>query len=277
MPNILDRIFNPKSLILINIAIILAAEFAGNGLFFYETGLIHAVAILFIILAVSRFFYHIYTFDPIFEKLVHATIAASVVFAISHIFEYVSMMIFHSYKDATFANVVNFYLIGFILIAIGAESFLRIIGRRSTYIIKLFFIIIFAFTILIILFSINDKLISLEPDSLAPFLYAFLIIVVGAIGIGIVREIKKIVPISAGFSNYLLSSLALLIFAMIPYVFYEFIAERFHYYNIQNYQIIYVSHFVFFAALSFLFLAFTKLSWGGIYAETRNLVENKKI
>ena len=46
---------------------------------------------------------------------------------------------------------------------------------------------------------------------------------------------------------------------------------------VENYQIVYISHFAFFAALSFLFLAFTKLSWGGVYAETRNLVENKKI
>lgn len=276
MRNILDKIFNPVSLILINIGLILAAEFAGNGLFFYETGLIHAVAILFIILAASRFFYHTYTFDPIFEKLVHATIAASVVFAVSHIYEYASMIIFHSYKDATFANVVNFYLIGFILIAIGAESFLRIIGRRSTYLIKLFSITIFAFSILIVLFTINDKLISLEPESLAPALYTFLIGVISTLGIGIVREIKKLVPISAGFSNYLISSLVLLIFAMIPYVFYEFIEEGFNYY-VDNHQIIYISHFAFFAALSFLFLAFTKLSWGGVYAETRNLVENKKI
>lgn len=277
MRNILDKIFSPLSLILLNIGIIFAAEFAGGGLFFYETGLIHAVAILFIILAASRFFYHTYTYDPIFEKLVHATIAASVVFAISHIFEFASMMIFHSYKDATFANVVNFYLIGFILIAIGAESFLRIIDRRSTYIIKLFSITILAFAVLIVLFSINDKLISLEPDSFAPILYAFLIGIISIIGIGIVGKIKKLVPISAGFSNYLISSLVLIIFAMIPYVFYEFIAEKFYYYNIQNYQIIYVGHFAFFAALSFLFLAFTKLSWGGVYAETRNLVENKKI
>lgn len=277
MRNILDKIFSPLSLILINIGIILAAEFVGGGLFFYETGMIHAVAILFIILAASRFFYHTYTYDPIFEKLVHATIAASVVFAISHIYEYANMMISHSYKDATFANVVNFYLIGFILIAIGAESFLRIIGHRSTYLIKLFSITILAFTILIILFTVNDKLISLRSERLAPSLYSFMIVIIGALGIGIVREIKKLVPISAGFSNYLISSLVLITFAMIPYIFYELIEERFYYYGIRNYQIIYISHFAFFAALSFLFLAFTKLSWGGIYAETRNLVENKKI
>ena len=121
--SLLDRMFNPFSLILINILVIIAAEFTGGGMFFMNTGLIHGVAILFIILAVSRIFFHYYTYDPFFEKIVHGVLGASIIFAASHIYEYASMNIYHTYKDSTFINAINFYLIGFMLIIIGTESF----------------------------------------------------------------------------------------------------------------------------------------------------------
>lgn len=270
---LIDRIFNPPSLVVINLLIIIVVEFTGNGKFFFETGLIHAVAILFIALTTSRIFYHYYTYDPIFEKFVHSALAASVIFASSHIFEYISMVVFSHYTDAIFANVINFYLIGFILIIIGAESFLRIVASRSTYLIKLFAVAIAVFSGLIILFALNNELISLEPSGLAPFVYAFLIGVFSFLGIYIVFKIKKTVPISAAFSNYLLSSIILIIISTLPYVFYEFIKEELYGY-IKEYQIIYFSHFAFFAALSLLFLAFTKLKWGGLYEETRKFVES---
>lgn len=266
--SLLDRIFNPFSLIIINILVIIAAEFTGGGMFFINTGLIHGVAILFIILALSRMFSHYYTYDPIFEKIVHGALGASFIFAASHIYEYASMNIFHTYKDSTFINAVNFYLIGFMLIIIGAESFLRIIARRSTYLIKLLSIAILIFAALIIFFSIKSDFVSLEIESLAPYIYAVLVAGIGTLGIFIIRRVKKLVPISTGFSNYLLASLSLIIFATLPYIFYDFIEARFYSYT-NRHQIIYLSHFAFFAALSLLFLAFTKVSWGGLYSEAR--------
>lgn len=266
--SLLDKIFNPFSLIAINILIIIAAEFTGGGMFFMNTGLIHGVAILFIILSVSRIFFHYYTYDPFFEKIVHGVLGASIIFTASHIYEYASMNIYHTYKDSTFINAVNFYLIGFMLIIIGAESFLRIPARRSTYLIKMLTIAILIFTALIIAFTLNGNWASLEINSPIPFIYAFLVATIGALGIFIIHKLKKLVPIAANFSNYLLASITLIIFATIPYIFYDFIKARFYSYT-NRHQIIYFSHFAFFAALSLLFLAFTKVSWGGLYAEAR--------
>lgn len=266
--SLLDRILNPLSLILINILIIIAAEFTGEGMFFMNTGLIHGIAILFIILAVSRIFFHYYTYDPFFEKIVHGVLGASIIFSISHIYEYASMNIYHTYKDSTFINAVNFYIIGFMLIIIGTESFLRIPAHRSTRLIKMLIAAISLFAILVIAFTIKSDWASLETDSPLPFIYAFLVLAIGTFGIFIIRKLKKMVPIAANFSNYLLASLSLIIFATVPYIFYEFIEEEFYAYT-NRHQIIYFSHFAFFAALSLLFLAFTKVSWGGLYAEAR--------
>lgn len=265
---IIDKIFNYKILIAINLLIVFAAEFAGGGEFFFMTGAIHIVALLFIVLTVSRIFFHYYTFDPIFEKFVHMAIAASLVFSASHIFEFISMRFFYLYNDAIFANVVNFYIAAFALIIIGAESFLSTISHRSLLKAVMWLAISIA-GILTVLFFYNNELISLEPDSMAPFAYSAALLVVGLSGIRIILRVKKIAPISGAFSNYLAASLILIIFSTLPYVFYEFLEESA--YHIEEHQIIYASHFLFFAASSLLFLAFTKLSWGGIYAEVREM------
>ncbi|MBI3671334.1 hypothetical protein HY249_00875 [Candidatus Azambacteria bacterium] len=268
---LLDKIFTPISLIVLNLLIIISAEFAGGGLFFFQTGFIHILAIFFIILFVFRIFYHHYTFDPIFEKFVHFTLAAALVFAVSHAFEFVSMMFFYYYSDATFANVVNFYLIGIILITIGAELFIKVAIRRSAYIITLLSAATVAFLALIALFLYNSSLISLESGKIAPIIYTFLIAIVGVIGFYVISYMKKIAPVSRPFVNYVLWSVSLLIISTLPYIFYYFIEEEL---RIEAHQIIYLSHFFFFASLSLLFLSFSKLSWKGIYQEVRNIKES---
>ena len=47
---LLNKLFTPVGFILVNLAIIIMVELAGGGMFFYETGFIHALAIIFILL-----------------------------------------------------------------------------------------------------------------------------------------------------------------------------------------------------------------------------------
>ena len=180
------------------------------------------------------------------------------------------MHIYGLYGDVVFINVVNFYLIGFILITLGAESFLRRVKHRSKIILKILMAAIAVLAALIVLFNIRPYLISLEMDSLAPWIYGSLSLIIGLIGVLIVSKIKKTVGVSGSFDNYLMVSLILIISSTLPYIFYEFIEEGL---NIPLHQIVYLSHFLFFAALSVLFLAFNKLNWGGIYQEARKMME----
>src|SRR3989338_7394015 len=141
------------------------------------------------------------------------------------------MMVFKIYQGATFANVVNFYLISILTLAIGAELFLKVYRGRDARLIMLLSGIIAAILILIAAFLINPELISLEPDSWMPFAY-----VLALFGI-----------------------------------FYEFLEE---YLGIAGYQIIYFSHFAFYAALSLMFLAYAKLSYlGEFYEEIKKIVQ----
>lgn len=127
----LDKFFTPRSLLIINAAIILFSETMGN--LFLETGTIHFIAVLFIILAVSRIFIHYYTFDPVLEKFIHASSLALLFFAGSHFMEFLGYKLLNLPEDALFANVVNFYLISILFVIIGTELFLRIYYRRSHF------------------------------------------------------------------------------------------------------------------------------------------------
>lgn len=270
---LIDRIFNLTSLIIINLLIIISAEFIGDGKYFIETGLINIVAIFFIALIIARIFYRHYTHDPIFERFVYGVLIASLIFALSHIFEYTSVHIYNISEYATSLNAVNFYLSGFIVIAIGAELFLKIFFHRSLYVVAMLFVALFSLLTTSVISFFNPGLISLEITRPEPYLYAILTIACAFIGISTVLKMKSLVPASSGFINYLLASLSLILISTIPYIFYEFIEETFGH-LLGSYQIIYVGHFIFFAALSLLFLSFAKLNWGGLYAETRSLVEN---
>lgn len=269
--SILDKIFNPYSLAIINVAIVLLAEFAGGGRLFFNSGLIHLMAVLFVALAVARIFVHYYTFDPILEKFLWASLAAFAIFTVSHIVEFASMMVFHIYQDATFANVVNFYLISILTLAVGAELFLKVYYERGARLIMLLSGIIAAIFILIAAFLINPNLISLEPDSWMPYMYALALLGAGFYGIFKMLQIRKLVTIAVGFVNYLVAAIALIMLAAMFDVFYEFLE---HYLVIADYQIIYFSHFAFYAALSLMFLAYAKLSYlGEFYEEIKKIAQ----
>lgn len=263
----LDKIFNLYSLIAINIAIILLALSVGDGKYFFQSGLIHIIAILFIILAVSRTFGHYYTYDPVLEKFFHATLVALSVFAASHVVEFFSIEVFNEYRDAAFAEVTNFYLVSLLSIIIGAEFFLKIRHSWSKLLQKISGVAI----VLILAFSaallVNDRLVSLAPENPAPYIYASLVFITGLVAIVEVSKIKRLTSIAEGFVNYLSPGLVLIVLAAIPNIFYELIVDVL---GVAEYKVVYVSHFAFYAALSLLFLAFGKLSVsGGVYEELK--------
>lgn len=76
----------------------------------------------------------------------------------------------------------------------------------------------------------------------------------------------------SGFVNYLAISIGMVVFAALPNIFYELMEDKL---NIPELQIIYLSHFTFYAALSIIFLAFGRLSnLAGVYKDL-DLAEHK--
>jgi hypothetical protein len=270
--NTLDRIFNGYVFIIINAVIIALALNVGGGLYFFETGLIHLIALIFIALAVLRIFYHHYTYDPILEKFVRASSFALLIFAGSHIIEYVSMMFLNRYADAVFANVANFYIISTFSIIIGATYFSSINHQTYALFLRRFSYAVIAVLLLFSLYLFaNDRTLSLEMTSPAPYVYALILLVAGALAVIEIVKIRHLTPIMVGFTSYLLGALMLTLTAILPNIFYDALGAV----GIPSYLSLYTSHFLFYAALSLFFLAFKKLSYlGGVYEDLKALDVN---
>ncbi len=259
----MEKIFNPTTLLFANIAIIAATEFTGQ--LFFRLGIIHIVAILFIALSVIRIFVRYYSYDPILEKFFQASLGALFVFTLSHIVEYFSMgaSAFAYYSDSVLINTVNFYLISLMLVIIGAETFLRIKDSRSAIQIKGLIALIFLLVISIFVFTTKTDLVSLELDKPEPYVYMALILIFGLIALKKTRMIGKHVSISTAFTNFLTASIILTMLSAAPYILYDLLEKKF---GIPLFQIMYLSHFFFYASLSLFFLAFGRIKIaGGVY------------
>lgn len=261
----IDKYLNTYFFLGLNLIIIVTAETFGGGTLFYEFGIIHIIAVMFIFLAFIRVLYHRYTHDPILQKFINMTLVAMAVFAIAHIAEFITLFFLGGYSDGVFANASNLYLISLLLIVMGAESFLRVYHARSAWLIwvtRVAIIALLGFTVALIM---NGELISLEPEDPAPYIYTIAMIAIASLALKKALEIKKQVSFTAGFINYLAASILLICLAIIPNTLYDFFVHIFH---LSERQTTYFSHFAFYGALSVLFLAFGQIKQlGGVLDE----------
>lgn len=272
MTDQIEKILNPFVLLFINLSIVVLAEFVGGGMFFYRTGIIHVIALGFIGLAALRVRAHYYSYDQYLEKVMHASLIAMGIFAISHIFEAVSFSVFHAYEDPIFASVANFYIISLLVITIGTELFLKKLFQRSYALVIFLEVLVVGFFALSIYFIKDGSVVSLEPDSVAVPLYAVAIFAAGLYALLRLRQIKSHVPMSSNFLNYYIASIVLIVIAALFNIGYEILVDKFH---VPEFQVIYMSHFLFYGALSLMFLAFNYMrDLGGFLGQVR--AQNKK-
>ena len=83
-----EKFLNIYTLLIVNLAIIAVAELIGGGRYFYDTGLIHLIGIIFIGLAVYRIFTRYYFQDQFFKKFLKLSLTAFTILATTQIFEY---------------------------------------------------------------------------------------------------------------------------------------------------------------------------------------------
>ena len=271
----IEKTLNPAALLVINLAIIAVAEFTGQ--LFFRLGIIHIIALVFIALSIIRIFVRYYSYDPILEKFFQTSLAALFVFTISHIVEYFSMSMgaFVYYSDAVLVNTVNFYLISLMLVIIGAESFLRIHDGRSAAQIKILIGLISVLIILVFVFTTKKDLVALDLDVPTPYIYMALVFIFGTAALMKVKRIGQYVGISAAFAKFLMASIILLMLSVAPYIFYDLLQAKF---NLPLFQIMYLSHFLFYASMSWFFLAYGRVKIkGGSYEDLKSPPENPAI
>jgi hypothetical protein len=258
----LERILNPYILIALNVGIIIAAEMTGD--LFIRTGLIHIIAIVFLLLGISRIFVHYETYDQYLQPLLFGAVAAILLFSFSHIVEYTSFgnEEHELYADALYVDVSNMYMTAMLLVALGAQFFLykRTQSFLGLAMITSLFLIIFAATIFGLLRFYE---ISLEPDEPWIYLYSTIVVLVTILSINRMIVLGKSTSLMSSFTGYIVVAFVLIGIAAIDYILYELLEHM----GLPDVQIVYISHYLFFAALSLLFLAFPKLAKPkGIYA-----------
>ncbi|MBI2450103.1 MAG: hypothetical protein HYV47_01045 [Candidatus Nealsonbacteria bacterium] len=261
--------------ILINALIILTTELFGT--LFFDEGIIHIIALLFVITAGISLARNYYLADPIFKKFLIASIFAFILFSASHISEFIQFHFSGGYNDHIFAITVNFYLTSILFMILGSEIFIRAYSgyRRSRIFIIIGGILIAIFIYLSFLFSVRPEAISLEPEGITPYLYgAASLLLAFLFWRRLLRLRKSLNPSFVGFFRSLKAMLIFVTVSMLFNIFYEFIEDGA---GIPEYQIVYFSHFFFYGGLSIMFLAFEELlKVGGLIGDIRERLKNNR-
>lgn len=257
----IERIMTPTVLVIINLIIIIAAEATGE--LFLETGLIHIIALFFLILGISRIFVHYKTFDQYLQPLLLGSVAAILLFSFSHVVEYFSFG--HgeeAYDDALYVDVTNMYSTAMLLVALGAQFFIyKRVHKLWTLLLCLgAFALSLALTILGLIRSYE---LPLEPDEPWIYLYGVLVLLATYLSVSRMHALGSATSIMKQFSGYLVVAFILVAGSALYYLAYELLEEL----GLPDTQIIYISHFMFYAALSLMFLAYPRLAKPqGLYA-----------
>src|SRR5581483_1377977 len=202
-----EKYLNPYFFLALNILIILVAETAGGGKLLYNSGIIHIIALIFVLLVFFRIFFRRPIYDPVLEKFVRAILAAMGVFALSHVIEFFSMMVLRSYTDGVYANTANFYIISLLLIAIGADAFLRVERRQSGAFGWMLGVIIAFISIWAVVLLFKSGAVDLDTGGPTPFVYLAVMIFATAVGLYKAWQIKTRVKITSAFVSYLVAAI----------------------------------------------------------------------
>lgn len=256
----LEKILNPWVLLSLNLAIILVTELSGD--LFMTTGAIHFMALLFVLLGISRIFVHHDVYDAYLRPLIWGGVAALIIFSLSHLVELVGFVYFKDYVDTVYLSVINFYLMSMLIVTLGAEYFIRALRKNLIPVIGIIFAIIPVLVALTAVMLFNKIPVSLDTDGYLIYIYGILVIGTLYMSVHHLVKIRRLVPIMREFVNYFIAAFVLIGISALQYVFYDALLAV----GVPTIQVVYVSHFLFYGALSFIFLAFARLTnLGGIY------------
>lgn len=266
----ISKILNGWTLLLLNVIVVFAVEITGG--FFASTGFIHLLAIIFVILALIRTASHSHVHDQFLEPVIHRGILAMIILALSHIVEFAGFMIFNLPREAVSVNVVNFYLVSTLIVITGVEVFVGKLDKFSQNLSKIIEITAATFFLLVVLTLFNTKNISLSSSSWMTYSYTASIFIVEIFSLWRLQILKKRVPLMTNFINYFLAAFILIGLSALLYTLEEVVVKA----GIPFLQLIYLNHFLFYGALSLIFLAYDRLlHLGGIYDDLEKMKLSK--
>jgi hypothetical protein len=253
-------------LALLNGVIFLSAELVGDGTFFYQTGLIQAFAIPFIILALTRIVAVKAIHDPTLKRMVQGCLLAILVFAESHVIGFFSRIFFRIGEEAMLVNVANLYLAGLLLFIIGTQFVLRVrSAERSSLVIGASTFMLLFLSALAVVFSLDASLVSLRPSSPMPYVYGLLAAAIGFFSILSMERARRALAVLDRFWRYMIAGSAFIAASALLSIFHVFAVLRL---GAPAHQVAYLNCLAFYIGMSLMFVAF---GWAvpktGIYAD----------
>lgn len=260
-----EKLLTVYMLIALNLAIILVAELAGRGTYFAETGLVHAVAIIFVGLIIVRIFSDYAFSDHILRGFLKIQLLFFLLLGLVHVYEYFGLYVLYINDVVVESTAVLAYLIWIIGNTFGIQWVLRVYGKSSSQLVLTFGTTIALTTSLIVGIHIFSSSIHEIPELAHAAVLSFMV-VSALFSIWRLNQIKKIMPVFAEYARYATPAIVLVALA----VFSEY-AESEGFLGaigISETQNLYISHFLIYVALSILLVGFGKLKKPkGIYAE----------
>lgn len=244
--------------VLLNLALIAIIE--STGAYFYSTGLIHAVYVVFVLASIYLIFSRYKLYDPVLSQLLNFSIIALLIFAISHTVEF---------KDFGADAEINLHLAGLVSFIFGAELVLKSYARRSAARLWLWGILAAVFLLLPVALIWKDVLLEFYGWTLG--IYAAAIAAIEIVLLAYLRRVGRVFSLLHNFSKHIAWASLCIVLALTIILFSDILLSA----GAPAHQIEYLTHFALYAALTFVFTAFLRLSeLGGTYTAKEEAGKN---
>lgn len=260
-----EKLFTPYVLIALNLVIILCAEFVGGGIYFSETGLIHAIALLFVGLIIVRIFSDYAFSDHILKGFLKIQLTFFLLLGLIHVYEYLGLYVLNINDVVVESTAVLAYIIWLIGNTFAIEWVFRIYRQSSTKLV----VILGAMIGLVVALAVTLHIFSDNIHGIPEWIHGAtpsLLVLFAGLSIWRLNQIKGIMPVFSSYSHYAVPAIVLV--ALAGFSEYAESEGFFSTLGIPEVQNLYISHFLIYAALSLLLVGFGKLKKPqGIYAE----------
>jgi len=261
----LENLFTPRVLIIVNLAIILAAEFVGGGHFFAENGLMHAIAIVFVGLVIVRIFSDYAFSDRVLKGFLNIQLGFFLLLGFVHLYEYLGLNVLLLNSKVVEISVAISYLLWFLGMLLALEFVSKVYYQKKGIAIGIFITLISMAVLLLVALHLFGGLIWYLPHWFPEMMLVVIVALVVA-EISSLIGMRKIMPIFYDYSRYAIPATALLFLA--AFSEYGESTGILGVLGVSSEQNLYISHFLVYAVLSLLYIGFGKLKRPtGIYAE----------
>lgn len=261
-----EKLFNPYVLIAFNLILIFATQFAGGGTFFAETGLVHAVSLIFVGLIVVRIFSEYAFSDYILRGFLRIQLAFFLFLGFVHVYEYFGLHFFMLDHEAIELSAMLSYFVWIVGVSLALEFVFRIYYKKSAAFMAFLYALLAVGAIGLVALNVSHEVVE-EMEDWIPVTTFIGVVGFGTLAVLSIRKIRKIMPVFAEYSYYAIPAVILMALTALSEYF-----ESTHYlldvFGIPDIQNLYIAHYFMYAAFSLLLIGFGKLKKPkGIYEE----------